>query len=703
MINLTLRHLTRHWRLNVTVLLCLTLASALLAGFSGYTVAIAARELNQSLAEARPAERSLLITGSRHTFSKELYEPLQESLGQVLRDRLVIRHAVAPADPQTLIEGTGQKRIVAFLDVYSFNKLSEYVRVVEGRLPAQVRLSEAKGSWRPPPIEAVIGARAAEQSGYTVGDRLTGSKTYHRLDIVGIVEPLDPHDDVWGEDLSGFAIRDLDADAIALPLIIAPASMQSNYPEAPIFWHEVSWRITLNHHLIGVDKAETLHSDLINFQTQSATKRATISTGLVRILADYLARLSRVRMTFFLLTAQTLIFVLYTLTLFTSFVVDRSQVELATLSERGASAWQIVRVFALENLILALPAALLLGPGLAQGAIRLWGKSTGEVVPSMLPREAWLLSGVAAGFGWLALVLPVFLAARRSALGWQHKRARLSQLSVAQKHYLDLYLLAFGGLLYWQLNQSGSFVMSRLGNTQLADPLLLIGPSLLLIAIAMVSLRILPFLLRLVAWFFQHLRGLVLPLGLFRLARDPLQPCRVGVLVSLTVGFMLFTRTFGDSLAYSQEALRSDALAQGISGALQLNALTLLLFSVTAFFLVHFVAAQGRVREFGVLRTMGLSVRQLLTMLVIEGVLVLLLGLLAGTVVGFGLSHIMIPYLSQPLAESFAGVTIERIMVDWPSVAQLYVLLIGVYGSALVLLLSVLMHTGVHQVHIGDE
>ena len=589
-INLTLRHLTRHWRLNVAVLLCLTLASALLAGFSAYTVAVAAQELNQSLDEAHPAERSLLITGSRYAFSKELYEPLQERLGQVLKDRLVIRHATSPADPQPAIEETSQKRVVALLDLYSFDKLSENVRVVEGRLPAQVRLNEAEEYWRPPPIEAVIGLLAAEQSGYTVGDRLTGSKGYHRLDIVGIVEPLDPHDDVWGEDLSGFAIGDLDADAIALPLIISSASMQSNYPEAPIFWHEVSWRITLNHHLISVDQAETLHSDLINFQTQSATKRAATSTGLVQILADYLARLSRVRMTFVLLTAQTLIFVLYTLTMFTSFMVDRSRVELATLSARGGSAWQITRVFGLEYLILGLPAALLLGPGLAQGAIRLWGQSTGKMVPSALPREAWLLSGVAVGLGWLALVLPVFLAARRNTLGWQQLRARPPQVSVVQKRYLDLYLLAFGGLLYWQLNQSGSFVMRRLGNTQLADPLLLLGPSLLLIAIAMVFLRIVPFLLRLVAWFFQHLRGLALPLGLFRLARDPLQPSRVVLLVSLTAGLMLFTHIFGDSLAYSQDPLRSDALAQGTSTALQLNALTLGLFSVTTFFLIHFLS-----------------------------------------------------------------------------------------------------------------
>jgi len=707
MIDLTLRHLTRHWRLNAAVLLCLTLASALLAGSSSYAAATAARELNQSLAEASPAERNLLITGNRYTFSEALYESLRERLGEVLKDRLVIRHVTLPADRQPLTEEADQKRTVVLLDVYSFNTLPENVRVVEGRLPTQVRLREAEEYWRPPPIEAVIGARAAEQSGYTVGDRLTASKTFHRLDIVGIVEPLDPHGDVWGEDLSAFEIatdtHDLDADELTLPLIIAPGSMQSNYPEAPIFWHEVSWRITLNHRLISPDKAESLHSDLINFQTQSATVRAKTDTGLVRILADYLARLSRMRMTLFLLTAQTLVFVLYTLTIFTSFVVDRSQVELATLSARGGSAWQIARVFGLENLILALPAALILGPGLAQGAIRLWGNATGELVPSALPGEAWLLSGIAAGLGWLALVLPVFLAARRNVSGWQQARARPPQVSAVQKRYLDLYLLAFGGLLYWQLNQSGSVVMDRLENIQLADPLLLIGPSLLLIGAAMVFLRVLPFLLRLIARLTQRLRGWALPLSLFRLARDPLQSGRSVLLVSLTAGLVLFTRIFGSSLASSQEALCSDALAQGVSTTLQLNAVTLLLFSVTAFFLVHFIAARGRERESGVLRTMGLSARQRLVLLITEGMLVLLLGLLAGVVVGLGLSHIMIPYLAQPLAESLGGATIE-ILVDWPAVARLYVLLIGVYGSALVLLSLILMRTRAHWAPwIGDE
>jgi hypothetical protein len=702
MINFTLRHLRRHWRLNVAVLLCLTLASALAASLSSYADAIAARELSQTLDGASPAQRSLLITGTLYTFSEELYENLQEKLGKVLKDRMVIRHATLSADPPLSTKGIGGKPAVARLEVYSFDKLIENVRVVEGKLPDQVRLFENPEPWRPPPIEAVIGVRAAEQSGYGIGDRLSASGTYHRLDIVGIVEPLDPHADVWGEDLSAFATitntRDLDAGAITLPLIIESQSMQSYYPNRPIFLHEVSWRITLNPHLISVDKAEALHSDLINFQTQSATVRAMTGTGLVRILADYLARLSRVRMAFFLLTVQTLIFVLYTLTMFASFVVDRSQVELATLSGRGASAWQITRLFASENLILALTAALLC-PVLALGAIRLWAESAGEAMPIALSGEAWLLSGVVAGLGWLALVLPVFRAARRNVLGWQRLYARPPQQSAAQRRYLDLYLLAFGALVYWQLNQADSLVMGRLGNTPLADPVLLIGPSLLLIGVAMVFLRVLPFLLQLVAWLFQDLRGLALSQGLFHLARDPLQPSQVVLLVSLTTGLVLFTRTLGNSLAGSPEAM-----AHYLAGALQLNALVLVLFSVTVFFLAHLFVAQGRAREFGILRALGLSLRQSLTLLMIEGALVLFLGLMTGAVVGLGLSHIMIPYLSQALTGSQVGIALEQAMVSWPVVAQSYVLLIAVYGSALALLWVVLVCTQEHwAVWMEDE
>jgi hypothetical protein len=715
MMDLAFLHLRRHWRLNLIVLLCLTLASALLASLSAYTAAVSAEELQRGLEGAGPAERSLLITGTPYTFGDELYDSLQQKLGPALEERVVIRHVTLPADPRPLDKGAAQEPVVAYLDVYSFDKLPENVRLVEGRLPEQVSLSQAVGN-SPPPIEAVIGASAAEQSGFGLGDRLTASSLYHRLDIIGIVEPLDPDDDLWGGDLSAFAgvsgTIDLDSGAQALPLIIAPESMRS-YLGRPIFPHEISWRITLNTERLGCGRAAALHAALVNFQTQAATRGAQTNTGLISILAASLARLSRLRVALLLLTAQTLMLVLYTLTMFTTFVVDRSQVEVMTLCARGMGTWQITRLFALENLLLALPAALLLGPGLALVGLYLWHQGNSGPLLRGLSGEMWLLSAATAGVGWLALVVPISLAARRYSREVQPSRGRPPRRSGLHERYVDLYLLAFGGLLVWQLNRSGSFLArvvasSRLGGSQLADPLLLLGPFLLLIAVALIFLRIVPTLLRLVARLFQSRRGLVLSLGLLRPARDPLQASRVVLLVGLTTGLVLFARILGDSLAHGQKALRSDALVQGLAGVFQLNALALALFSVVVLFLAHVIAAQGRERELGVLRAMGLSAWQWPALFVVEGMLVLLLGLLLGIAVGLGLSYVMIPYLLHslvaPLVGSPEGATIVRIVMDWPDIARLYALLVALYAFALAFLWLVLARARPHRaLSLEDE
>lgn len=906
MIGYALLRLRRHWRSSLAVLLCMTLSSALAVSFSSYAGAVAQRELNQSLEEADPAERNLLITGTRYSFSEELHRRLEEILGPVLEDWLVIRHAWSPADQPTEAETKGMVQDVSALDIYSFSGFAEHVRVIEGRLPAQVRLWEAVASWRPPPMEVVIGRGAAQQSGYGIGDRLTGSKTYHRLEIVGIVEPVDPDGDVWGEDLRAFEIigdvPGLPADTIALPLIIDPSSMQSYYPDRPVFLHDVSWRITLKRGAITAAQARELSADLVNLQTQSATIRATISTDLVQILTDFLSRLSHVQMALFLLTAQAYVLILYALTVLTSFLAERAEIEVFTLSGRGIGSWRIAQQSALENLMLALPAALLLGPGLAQTALYVWGRVSGDTLPLSVPAQSWVLSVVAVGLGWGTLVVPIFLSARHAEPGGGATRARPAAPMAIQKRYLDLYLLAFGALLYWQLARTGSFVMQRLAKTQLADPLLLIGPSILVIAAAIVSLRFLPLLLTVCARLVGRRRGLVLPLGLFRLAREPQHPGRVILLIALTAGLVLFARTFGDSLALSQQAaalhlagadlrlsldqptnlsadqlaghpgvraltttlrgaaaigdgggiqllavdpdtferatrdalglvdshvgtamvalksggevgadaqelravlsrdalpvgtaqgdrlllslegrwlplsvalivedfptlsgpfavmslpalearlgadflttfgsreawlqldpveddrvvehpsvqgrvlddrqtrlraLHSDALAQGVNNILQLDAVSTVLFSLAVFFLIQQLAAHGRIHEFGILQALGISVRQAVALLGFEDALLLLLGMLAGAAVGLGLSHIMIPFLSQALAESLGGVYVQHVLVDWSAVLRLYGLLAAVFSLALTIHLLLFARTRTHWlVGTGEE
>jgi hypothetical protein len=288
--------------------------------------------------------------------------------------------------------------------------------------------------------------------------------------------------------------------------------------------------------------------------------------------------------------------------------------------------------------------------------------------------------------------VPLALASWRSTRAIPPSRARPIEQLALHKRHVDLYLLAFGVLLVWQLNRSGSFLARALGGSPLApgrwvDPLLLLGPFLLLVAIALVFLRLVPFLSRLAARPSQRRRGLVLPLGLLRPARDPRQPSRLVLLVSLAVGLALFGWVLGHSLHQGQGGLGSDLLEQGAASLCQFNALGLVLFGALSFFLAQFAAVQSRSREVGVLRAMGLPARQRPAPYLVESILVLSLALVAGAVLGLALSLTLVPYLSQMLlAVVGAGVTTEAVGLDWQAIARLLVALVAVYALALALL-----------------
>jgi putative ABC transport system permease protein len=443
--------------------------------------------------------------------------------------------------------------------------------------------------------------------------------------------------------------------------------------------------------------------------------------------------------------------------------------------------------------------------------------------------------------------------------------------------YLDLVLLVLGAVLYWQLSRSGSFVMSRLRTLPLADPFLLLASSVLLVAVVLLLLRVLPYLLALVARILEKSRALILPLDLARWAGAPLQPNQLVLLVTLATSLILFSSIFVSSLRWGQaeaaryrsgadlrimardptaeaalpgiadlpgvrvtspviradalggyvrtvdlmaidpltfaqvvhypqdvddppllrwvqalqretstaalpaiisrslltsddavgdlvsftigsdelsfeiraiadqfptlsesfvvtdlsalgqqinlnlwyfrpgeiwlatessqhdalaqdpdladriladvqaelRSLRSDAMARGIIGTFQVSSLVLALFSVAGFLFIYHFAARDRAYELGLLRSMGLAQRQRLGLLVVEGLLFVAVGMVAGAAIGYGLVSLTLPYLSRALAVSLGGVETDHIVVDWPAVLRLYAILVGAYLVAI--------------------
>ena len=93
-------------------------------------------------------------------------------------------------------------------------------------------------------------------------------------------------------------------------------------------------------------------------------------------------------------------------------------------------------------------------------------------------------------------------------------------------------------------------------------------------------------------------------------------------------------------------ALTTDPVALGISGALLLGFAAAAVFAVVGFAVSAAVSAAERTTEFAVLRSIGVSARQLSGTLALEGGLVVALALSAGTALGAGLAWLVLPFVS---------------------------------------------------------
>jgi ABC-type lipoprotein release transport system permease subunit len=150
-------------------------------------------------------------------------------------------------------------------------------------------------------------------------------------------------------------------------------------------------------------------------------------------------------------------------------------------------------------------------------------------------------------------------------------------------------------------------------------------------------------------------------------------------------------------------SLQSDAIARGTTDTFQLNRLILSLFSVAGFLFIHYYAAQRRLYGFALLRSMGLAPGQMLRLLGIEGILTVGIGILAGTVIGYGLTRTTLPYLLQSLSASIGRVEIRRIVVDWPALFRLYAILTVGYLLALGSSLLALRRSGQGSGYLSEE
>jgi hypothetical protein len=146
---------------------------------------------------------------------------------------------------------------------------------------------------------------------------------------------------------------------------------------------------------------------------------------------------------------------------------------------------------------------------------------------------------------------PAIEASRQGVAQARQEAARPSRLAFFQRYYVDVILLAIGILLFWQVGEQGSLAATDLMGDVMVDQLLLVAPAIVLVAAAMVLLRVFPLVMGLASRLLSPRLPPGLAIGLWQMSRNPTHYARLALLLILMAGLGIFAASFGGTLERS--------------------------------------------------------------------------------------------------------------------------------------------------------
>jgi len=452
--------------------------------------------------------------------------------------------------------GEGEEQThLAWVALGAMSDLEGRVQMLEGRLPAPSAAGE--------PLEVMITLPFAETLGLQVGEEYVvyapqqdegmTEGVEEAVRIVGVWWPANPDDVYWmHRSYTAFETVLLTAEESFLERFAPSVKGEIGYAE---------W-------FIEFDGSGVRAEDVLGLLGGIRVLEGRLTTLLpnTRVPVSPADALYRYRREALLLTILLYLFsiplfglVLYFIALVAGMIVSRQRNELAVLRSRGMTSWQVIGIYVLEGVVVGL-VALVVGSLVAHVVAQWMGHTTSFLVlgskPLLATRLGWgsLRFGlVAVGASLVTSVVPAIGAARHTIVTYKQEQARSLRKPFWQRAYLDLLLLIPAVYGYYMLRERGTIsVLGGLGaeggGSPFGNPLLFLLPTLFIFALSLTFVRLVPAVMRLLAWLGERGRGVVAVLALRHLARSPGMYVGPLLLLILTLSLAVFTASMASTL-----------------------------------------------------------------------------------------------------------------------------------------------------------
>ncbi|MCC7451731.1 MAG: ABC transporter permease [Anaerolineae bacterium] len=624
-LSLVLKRTRREWRQLGVLIVAICLVTAFFALGPLYVRTMVQSGLQYELSAINNANLNLTLI-SPQPYKPESWELVNRQLGslngglvRVARSQAAFggfqfaySEPITEASPRS---GIGNR-------VFAFSHMKSILKLVDGRWPERLappgspersaateneRIAKGLGVYSRGDVEAVMTGQVAAIAGMELGTRFViGERPENHVvvNVVGIVEAVNPADPIWSEnstalegeltdlgpgrkhyDMSFFVTEGAYSDWIAKATQKGRTDDNNSYV----------WRIRMNAGAVNADNIADVQGRLTALVNQMSRDYPNLFTfnPLLNLLNGYTNRVGNTEGPVTLLSGAILILMLYHLVTTVGLVLEQQTGEWSSMSSRGASTFQLILLQGLTMILLG-GVGFLVGPLLATLVLQLlmWvgplASATGGIVAiTSVPTNAVLLSAVAAVAAVIVLTIPALPAARRSLAEFKQIAARPPMRPVWARYWLDLVLILVGigfmaRLLFFISGDLGQTLTLLINDPRrliqllldsanktggLGDPLNLLGPALLLTGIALFWLRLFPAIMAFISRGLRRNNGLTGPLAVWNVERDP---GHYAQLVLLLIG-TLALGTAALALGFTRDQGTWAAARQAVGGAARVD------------------------------------------------------------------------------------------------------------------------------------
>jgi ABC-type antimicrobial peptide transport system permease subunit len=578
---MAVRRAVSGWRLEAVLFGGILLAVALMASGVIFSDLLSDASLRHELLQAPPKQTNI----SMRSFSSQDEPATVVGRRSVYRQRLEFaqKNVSEPFAPYLKAESRVLDTATFYFEGHPQLELDSDIRprgsifYMTGFGPERVTLTQ--GSWpgednatAPPgtPVDVAVDGLGLELLGLEVGQVMDVFPAASFTDplsmpvrISGVFERNDPDDEFWYGVETDFSIKN-DRWTI-IPLFTSEQAIENRVlGEYPTLYTNVTWYYYLDREGLRAGDVDDLQAAIVQAESdiKFRLKNSSFSILLDNLLNDFDEQLLLARVPLFLVVFLITGILLYYLALVAGLIVRSRSSEIAMLKSRGATTAQIGMLGLGEGLLLGIP-AVIIGPFLAMGVVKVLGDvffslggGAGELsgVPVTVSQGAVVLGLIGGALAVLVFTFATLAAARHGIVEARQTGARPPTASFLHRYYLDVLMMALIGLLWWQIQSRGSFLVQSVGSQELdIDYSLLLGPVLGLFAVGLVIMRVFP-------WFAMLLSRLAGPIApswlvhsLRHVSRDPMVPGILIVLLTLATALGVIGSAFSSTLERNQE------------------------------------------------------------------------------------------------------------------------------------------------------